>query len=157
MFKTRLLHSITLSPISTILALFSEHGSLIFSVSSPTTTHHPLGLDFRLFKDNPMAFWTSTSTVQFESPGTLTIAVCVKTSQLSPGWPRRQQTITCLHGVDRPNRLKLTCCMSCVEVQSLVSNLATAQHQDVNILFKISCTTNYIFYLVGTVYTKVNS
>uniref|UniRef100_A0A3P9PDW1 E3 SUMO-protein ligase RanBP2 n=1 Tax=Poecilia reticulata TaxID=8081 RepID=A0A3P9PDW1_POERE len=44
---------------------------LIFSVSSPTTTRHPLGLDFRLFKDNPMAFWTSTSTVQFESPGTL--------------------------------------------------------------------------------------
>uniref|UniRef100_A0A3B5QTR2 E3 SUMO-protein ligase RanBP2 n=1 Tax=Xiphophorus maculatus TaxID=8083 RepID=A0A3B5QTR2_XIPMA len=42
--------------------------NLIFSVSSPTTTHHPLGLDFRLFKDNPMAFWTSTSTVQFESP-----------------------------------------------------------------------------------------
>uniref|UniRef100_A0A3B5KZZ9 E3 SUMO-protein ligase RanBP2 n=1 Tax=Xiphophorus couchianus TaxID=32473 RepID=A0A3B5KZZ9_9TELE len=38
------------------------------AVSSPTTTHHPLGLDFRLFKDNPMAFWTSTSTVQFESP-----------------------------------------------------------------------------------------
>uniref|UniRef100_A0AAQ6AB98 RAN binding protein 2 n=1 Tax=Amphiprion ocellaris TaxID=80972 RepID=A0AAQ6AB98_AMPOC len=30
------------------------------------TTHHPLGLDFRLFKDNPMAFWTSTSTTQFE-------------------------------------------------------------------------------------------
>ncbi|XP_047456055.1 ranBP2-like and GRIP domain-containing protein 3 isoform X2 [Mugil cephalus] len=27
------------------------------------------GLDFRLFKDNPMAFWTSTSTTQFESPG----------------------------------------------------------------------------------------
>uniref|UniRef100_A0A8C7XAZ2 E3 SUMO-protein ligase RanBP2 n=1 Tax=Oryzias sinensis TaxID=183150 RepID=A0A8C7XAZ2_9TELE len=24
--------------------------------------HHPSGLDFRLFKDNPMAFWTSTST-----------------------------------------------------------------------------------------------
>lgn len=27
------------------------------------------GLDFRLFKDNPMAFWTSTSTTQFEPPG----------------------------------------------------------------------------------------
>ncbi|KAM9709165.1 E3 SUMO-protein ligase RanBP2 isoform 1-T1 [Menidia menidia] len=27
------------------------------------------GLDFRLFKDNPMAFWTSTSTLQFEPPG----------------------------------------------------------------------------------------
>uniref|UniRef100_A0A8D0ARQ4 E3 SUMO-protein ligase RanBP2 n=1 Tax=Sander lucioperca TaxID=283035 RepID=A0A8D0ARQ4_SANLU len=26
------------------------------------------GLDFRLFKDNPMAFWTSTSTTQFEPP-----------------------------------------------------------------------------------------
>uniref|UniRef100_A0A8C2ZFZ6 E3 SUMO-protein ligase RanBP2 n=1 Tax=Cyclopterus lumpus TaxID=8103 RepID=A0A8C2ZFZ6_CYCLU len=32
------------------------------------TTHHPVGLDFRLFKDNPMAFWTSTSTTQFEPP-----------------------------------------------------------------------------------------
>ncbi|XP_005747883.1 E3 SUMO-protein ligase RanBP2 isoform X1 [Pundamilia nyererei] len=27
------------------------------------------GLDFRLFKDNPMAFWTSSSTTQFEPPG----------------------------------------------------------------------------------------
>uniref|UniRef100_A0A669CZQ8 E3 SUMO-protein ligase RanBP2 n=1 Tax=Oreochromis niloticus TaxID=8128 RepID=A0A669CZQ8_ORENI len=27
-------------------------------VSLHSTTHHPLGLDFRLFKDNPMAFWT---------------------------------------------------------------------------------------------------
>ncbi|MEQ2199645.1 hypothetical protein XENOCAPTIV_006824, partial [Xenoophorus captivus] len=26
------------------------------------------GLDFRLFKDNPMAFWTSTSAIQFETP-----------------------------------------------------------------------------------------
>ncbi|XP_045064907.1 LOW QUALITY PROTEIN: E3 SUMO-protein ligase RanBP2-like [Coregonus clupeaformis] len=26
------------------------------------------GLDFRLFKDNPMAFWTSTSSTQFEPP-----------------------------------------------------------------------------------------
>uniref|UniRef100_A0AAX7UBF1 E3 SUMO-protein ligase RanBP2 n=1 Tax=Astatotilapia calliptera TaxID=8154 RepID=A0AAX7UBF1_ASTCA len=26
------------------------------------------GLDFRLFKDNPMAFWTSSSTTQFETP-----------------------------------------------------------------------------------------
>lgn len=56
-------------------------------VSLRPTTHHPLGLDFRLFKDNPMAFWTSTSTTQFEPPGTLITAVCVNTSQLSPGWP----------------------------------------------------------------------
>uniref|UniRef100_A0A8D0ATP2 E3 SUMO-protein ligase RanBP2 n=1 Tax=Sander lucioperca TaxID=283035 RepID=A0A8D0ATP2_SANLU len=41
----------------------------------------------KLFKDNPMAFWTSTSTTQFEPPGTLITAVCVNTSQLSPGWP----------------------------------------------------------------------
>ncbi|XP_037095260.1 E3 SUMO-protein ligase RanBP2 isoform X3 [Syngnathus acus] len=27
------------------------------------------GLDFRLFKDNPTAFWTSTSSARFESPG----------------------------------------------------------------------------------------
>ncbi|XP_076858216.1 E3 SUMO-protein ligase RanBP2 isoform X2 [Brachyhypopomus gauderio] len=27
------------------------------------------GLDFRLFKDNPMAFWTCTSATQFEPPG----------------------------------------------------------------------------------------
>lgn len=56
-------------------------------VSLRPKTHHPLGLDFRLFKDNPMAFWTSTSTTQFEPPGTLITAVCVNTSQLSPGWP----------------------------------------------------------------------
>ncbi|XP_061547242.1 E3 SUMO-protein ligase RanBP2 isoform X3 [Phycodurus eques] len=42
------------------------------------------GLDFRLFKDNPMAFWTSTSSTRFESPGTLMTAVCLNTSQLSP-------------------------------------------------------------------------
>ncbi|XP_041115173.1 E3 SUMO-protein ligase RanBP2-like isoform X2 [Polyodon spathula] len=28
------------------------------------------GLDFRLFKDNPMAFWTCTSTTQFKTEGT---------------------------------------------------------------------------------------
>lgn len=56
-------------------------------VSLHSTTHHPLGLDFRLFKDNPMAFWTSSSTTQFETPGTLITAVCVNTSQLSRDWP----------------------------------------------------------------------
>lgn len=56
-------------------------------VSLHSTTHHPLGLDFRLFKDNPMAFWTSSSTTQFEPPGTLITAVCVNTSQLSRDWP----------------------------------------------------------------------
>uniref|UniRef100_A0A667ZKL8 RAN binding protein 2 n=1 Tax=Myripristis murdjan TaxID=586833 RepID=A0A667ZKL8_9TELE len=48
-------------------------------VSFHPTTHHLLGLDFRLFKDNPMAFWTSTSTTQFEPPGTLITAMCVVT------------------------------------------------------------------------------
>lgn len=54
-------------------------------VSLRPTTHYPSGLDFRLFKDNPMAFWTSTPTNQFEPPGTPITAVCVNTPQLSTG------------------------------------------------------------------------
>ncbi|PWA31280.1 hypothetical protein CCH79_00002878, partial [Gambusia affinis] len=38
------------------------------TIPAPAFKMHT-GLDFRLFKDNPMAFWTSTSTVQFESAG----------------------------------------------------------------------------------------
>ncbi|XP_031714302.1 E3 SUMO-protein ligase RanBP2 isoform X3 [Anarrhichthys ocellatus] len=37
--------------------------------ASPAFKIPEKGLDFRLFKDNPMAFWTSTSTTQFEPPG----------------------------------------------------------------------------------------
>ncbi|XP_069554564.1 E3 SUMO-protein ligase RanBP2 isoform X2 [Brachyistius frenatus] len=37
--------------------------------TAPTFKIPEKGLDFRLFKDNPMAFWTSTSTTQFEPPG----------------------------------------------------------------------------------------
>ncbi|XP_008275426.1 E3 SUMO-protein ligase RanBP2 isoform X1 [Stegastes partitus] len=36
------------------------------SLSAPAFKIPDKGLDFRLFKDNPMAFWTSTSTTQFE-------------------------------------------------------------------------------------------
>ncbi|XP_035031257.2 E3 SUMO-protein ligase RanBP2 isoform X3 [Hippoglossus stenolepis] len=39
------------------------------SPASPAFKVPEKGLDFRLFKDNPMAFWTSTSTTQFEPPG----------------------------------------------------------------------------------------
>uniref|UniRef100_A0A8C7C8K1 E3 SUMO-protein ligase RanBP2 n=2 Tax=Oncorhynchus kisutch TaxID=8019 RepID=A0A8C7C8K1_ONCKI len=38
------------------------------SQSSPAFKIPEKGLDFRLFKDNPMAFWTSTSSTQFEPP-----------------------------------------------------------------------------------------
>lgn len=75
------------------------------------TTHHPSGLDFRLFKDNPMAFWTSTSTTQFEPPGTLTTAVCVNTSQLPSGWPLSLDR----NNLDaRSEKKPLTWCMSSV-------------------------------------------
>ncbi|XP_056279589.1 E3 SUMO-protein ligase RanBP2 isoform X2 [Pseudoliparis swirei] len=37
--------------------------------ASPAFKITEQGLDFRLFKDNPMAFWTGTSTTQFEPPG----------------------------------------------------------------------------------------
>ncbi|XP_070831373.1 E3 SUMO-protein ligase RanBP2 isoform X2 [Chaetodon trifascialis] len=39
------------------------------SLATPAFKIPEKGLDFRLFKDNPMAFWTSTSTTQFEPPG----------------------------------------------------------------------------------------
>ncbi|XP_023272442.1 ranBP2-like and GRIP domain-containing protein 3 isoform X1 [Seriola lalandi dorsalis] len=39
------------------------------SLAAPAFKIPEKGLDFRLFKDNPMAFWTSTSTTQFEPPG----------------------------------------------------------------------------------------
>uniref|UniRef100_A0A3B4YQX1 E3 SUMO-protein ligase RanBP2 n=1 Tax=Seriola lalandi dorsalis TaxID=1841481 RepID=A0A3B4YQX1_SERLL len=45
------------------------------SLAAPAFKIPEKGLDFRLFKDNPMAFWTSTSTTQFEPPGTLITAV----------------------------------------------------------------------------------
>nr|XP_023863785.1 E3 SUMO-protein ligase RanBP2 isoform X3 [Salvelinus alpinus] len=38
------------------------------SQPSPAFKIPEKGLDFRLFKDNPMAFWTSTSSTQFEPP-----------------------------------------------------------------------------------------
>ncbi|KAM6934517.1 LOW QUALITY PROTEIN: E3 SUMO-protein ligase RanBP2 [Xenentodon cancila] len=38
------------------------------SLAAPAFNMH-IGLDFRLFKDNPMAFWTSTPVTQFEPPG----------------------------------------------------------------------------------------
>ncbi|CAL8266775.1 unnamed protein product [Lota lota] len=38
------------------------------SSASPAFKIPDKGLDFRLFKDNPMAFWTTTSSFQFESP-----------------------------------------------------------------------------------------
>uniref|UniRef100_A0A8C8DBB8 E3 SUMO-protein ligase RanBP2 n=1 Tax=Oncorhynchus tshawytscha TaxID=74940 RepID=A0A8C8DBB8_ONCTS len=45
--------------------------------------HYFVGLDFRLFKDNPKTFWTSTSSTQFEPPGTLSLhCVCSVTRHL---------------------------------------------------------------------------
>uniref|UniRef100_A0A8C5FUD8 E3 SUMO-protein ligase RanBP2 n=1 Tax=Gadus morhua TaxID=8049 RepID=A0A8C5FUD8_GADMO len=38
------------------------------SSASPAFKIQAKGLDFRLFKDNPMVFWTTTSSFQFESP-----------------------------------------------------------------------------------------
>lgn len=67
-------------------------------VSLHSTTHHPLGLDFRLFKDNPMAFWTSSSTTQFEPPGTLITAVCVNSCHVTG--PYYYKEITWMHGVE---------------------------------------------------------
>nr|XP_054592033.1 E3 SUMO-protein ligase RanBP2 isoform X1 [Nothobranchius furzeri] len=46
----------------------TESGSPVtLATAAPAFSMHT-GLDFRLFKDNPMAFWTSTSTIQFETP-----------------------------------------------------------------------------------------
>ncbi|XP_021179409.2 LOW QUALITY PROTEIN: ranBP2-like and GRIP domain-containing protein 4 [Fundulus heteroclitus] len=55
---------------ASVLALSAKDGgsSAKPALPAPAFKMHT-GLDFRLFKDNPMAFWTSTSTVQFESPG----------------------------------------------------------------------------------------
>uniref|UniRef100_A0A3Q3VWH5 E3 SUMO-protein ligase RanBP2 n=1 Tax=Mola mola TaxID=94237 RepID=A0A3Q3VWH5_MOLML len=54
--------------VSTLKAKDSERPSLVSS-SAPAFKVPEKGLDFRLFKDNPMAFWTSTSTSQFELAG----------------------------------------------------------------------------------------
>ncbi|MBN3320535.1 RBP2 ligase, partial [Atractosteus spatula] len=49
--------------------------------STPSAFKQPeKGLDFRLFKDNPMAFWTSTSSTQFEPKET---GACVTIVQFS--------------------------------------------------------------------------
>uniref|UniRef100_A0A672FXB4 E3 SUMO-protein ligase RanBP2 n=1 Tax=Salarias fasciatus TaxID=181472 RepID=A0A672FXB4_SALFA len=65
---------------STSIARESGHPAKASLAASPAFKIPEKGLDFRLFKDNPMAFWTSTSTTQFETPGTLITAVCVNTS-----------------------------------------------------------------------------
>uniref|UniRef100_A0A8D0CHS2 E3 SUMO-protein ligase RanBP2 n=1 Tax=Scleropages formosus TaxID=113540 RepID=A0A8D0CHS2_SCLFO len=57
------------SIISSFKASVSKSGSHHSTVTSTSTIllfTNFLGLDFRLFKDNPMAFWTSTSFTQFE-------------------------------------------------------------------------------------------
>ncbi|XP_062390632.1 ranBP2-like and GRIP domain-containing protein 3 isoform X2 [Sardina pilchardus] len=82
------------------------------------------GLDFRLFKDNPMAFWTSTSSTQFEPQGILSLHCCVccdsSPNEQSPSGHCSQ--LTWLYGVETCifflQGLNLTCCMS------IISNLA---------------------------------
>ncbi|KAJ3591688.1 hypothetical protein NHX12_006820 [Muraenolepis orangiensis] len=50
------------------------------SSASPAFKIPEKGLDFRLFKDNPKAFWTTTSPFKFESPApTYAEGSCVKT------------------------------------------------------------------------------
>ncbi|XP_070771295.1 E3 SUMO-protein ligase RanBP2 isoform X3 [Enoplosus armatus] len=61
-------HSETEESGSGLKAKDSGHPAMA-SPAAPAFKIPEKGLDFRLFKDNPMAFWTSTSTTQFEPPG----------------------------------------------------------------------------------------
>ncbi|XP_029385593.1 E3 SUMO-protein ligase RanBP2 isoform X2 [Echeneis naucrates] len=67
-FGTPKSHSETEESASALKAKDSLHPAKA-SVAAPAFKIPEKGLDFRLFKDNPMAFWTSTSTTQFEPPG----------------------------------------------------------------------------------------
>uniref|UniRef100_A0A665ULM9 E3 SUMO-protein ligase RanBP2-like n=1 Tax=Echeneis naucrates TaxID=173247 RepID=A0A665ULM9_ECHNA len=123
-FGTPKSHSETEESASALKAKDSLHPAKA-SVAAPAFKIPEKGLDFRLFKDNPMAFWTSTSTTQFEPPGTLITAVCVNTYQLSPGRPLILQTnnLDARSGkTSGANMLHV----QCVEVQFLIYNTQLA-------------------------------
>lgn len=90
-----------------------------------------LGLDFRLFKDNPMAFWTTTSSCQFESPGTCHCHAPVCVCHAMPH-------VTSIHLTEgyslEAKYTHLTCCMPSVCCQKLTYNSTTRKQLSIFML-----------------------